>query len=82
MLLVGLIRLEDILKLSVKGRVAITTRKINFLDPGNVKEVLENLKLTEHQRIVVDCHYDRVYHVLKQVRGERERERERERGSW
>nr|XP_022293322.1 uncharacterized protein LOC111103957 [Crassostrea virginica] len=63
----GLIRLEDILKLSVKGRVAITTRKINFLDPGNVKDVLEHLKLTEHQKIVVDCHYDRVYHVLKQA---------------
>lgn len=63
----GLIRLQSILKLSSKGRVAITTRKIDFLNLNNVKNVLEDLKLSEHQRIVVDCHYDRVYDVLKEA---------------
>lgn len=65
----GLIRLQSILKLSFKGRVAITTRKINFLNPESVKNVLKDLKNTEHQRIIVDCHYDRVHDILKEVGG-------------
>lgn len=67
----GLIRLQSILKLSFKGRVAITTRKINFLNPDSVKNVLKDLKMKEHQRIIVDCHYDRVHDILKEVGGDK-----------
>lgn len=55
--------------MSFKGRVTITTRKINFRNPDSVKNVLKDLKMTEHQRVIVDCHYDRVHDVLKKVGG-------------
>ncbi|XP_062609790.1 uncharacterized protein LOC134271606 [Saccostrea cucullata] len=63
----GLIRLQDILKLSAKGRVVIATRKIDFVNSENLTKVLEELKKAEYQQIIVDCHYERVYTVLQKA---------------
>ncbi len=65
--LLGLIRLQELLKAPSEYNVAVTVRRLEPTLKSDYRPILKEVKKRGESRIILDCEYDLVHDILKQV---------------